>query len=145
MIKRILFTCVVGSYAAAGFSQPAAPEDISLEVRHGSTGAMELSQTEFRLTSGAYYRLNFDCIETTSGFDGFSFEATPFLSNIHLRVVSVGGQEIYMQGLGFRSLHCDEPGTTRFSFYPVRAGSYEFAVSNQSKPEEVLTGRFIVE
>jgi len=35
-------------------------------------------------------------------------EATDLLANSHLRVISVGDMEIYMQGLTFRALECDE-------------------------------------
>lgn len=65
--------------------------------------------------------------------------------NSHLRVVSVGDIEIYMQGLSFHAIQCDEAGAARFSFHPMRTGVYEIYVSEHSDPPQVALGRIVVE
>ena len=55
---------------------------------------------------------------------------TALLANSHLRVVSVGDIEIHLQGLTFRAIECDEAGSARFSFVPIRPGSYDLYVGN---------------
>jgi hypothetical protein len=42
--------------------------------------------------------------------------------------VSVGDIEIHLQGLTFRAIECDEIGAARFSFVPIRPGSYDLYV-----------------
>jgi hypothetical protein len=61
---------------------------------------------------------------------GWRVEVTDLLSNSHLRVVSVGDIEIHLQGLTFRAIECDEVGSARFSFVPIRPGTYDLYVGN---------------
>ena len=39
--------------------------------------------------------------------------------------------EVYVQGLSFRALQCEGEGAVKFSFYPIRAGTYDINVSNE--------------
>lgn len=121
------------------------PEDITLTVTTGEGGAPVLSATDYTLALGGYYRFNFTCPDAKDDETGFHFESEGLMTNAHVRVVSVGDMEIYMQGLGFRALECDEPGTVKFSFHPMRNGSYPFLVRDHSEPPQAVTGTFLVE
>ncbi|MFA5581636.1 MAG: hypothetical protein WDA25_06755 [Paracoccaceae bacterium] len=135
-----------GAQDLAQISRAGPLEDIYLEVTKNDDDTFSVSQTEFNLSVDGYYRLNFVCPdEDLDDYSGFHFESTPLLSNAHLRVISVGDQEIYMQGLTFRALQCDEEGAIRFSFHPVRTGTYEFLVRDHAEPPNEITGNFIVE
>ncbi|MBJ3763028.1 hypothetical protein ILP92_09760 [Maribius pontilimi] len=124
-----------------------APEDIFMEVTHGDDGAPVLSQDEFTLAHGGYYRFNLVCPEELTSETGFHFEATELLENAHIRVLSVAETdlEFYMQGLSFRAIECDDAGTARFSFHPMRKGVYPIYVRDQSIPPKEVFGRIIVE
>jgi hypothetical protein len=134
------------------------PVDIFVEIRTGPTGEPVLSLQEFKLTTGEYYRLNINCPDVTDDLVGWRVEVTDLLANSHLRVVSVGDIEIHLQGLTFRAIECDEIGWARFSFLPIRPGTYDLYVGNvplavgrpigeaglRATGKHVL-GRFIVE
>lgn len=122
-----------------------APRDIFLEVTTAPDGAPILSQEEFPLVLGGYYRFNFVCPDAQDDSTGFHLEVTDLLVNSHLRVVSVQDIEIYMQGLTFRAIECDEIGAARFSFHPMRRGVYDIYVRDHSDPPKEGFGRFIVE
>jgi hypothetical protein len=122
-----------------------APNDVFLEVTTGEGGAPVLSQEEFPLALGGYYRFNFACPDARDDATGFHLEVTDLLANAHLRVVSVNDIEIYMQGITFRAIECDEAGAARFSFHPMRRGVYEIYVRDHSDPAQEAFGRFVVE
>ena len=121
------------------------PVDITLEVTTGTKGEPVLSRDEFVLEMGAYYRFNFVCPDAKHDSTGFHFEAGELLANAYLRVYSVGDMELYLQGLTFRAIECDEPGTARFSFHPMRRGVYTLTVRDHSDPPQQALGRFVVE
>lgn len=121
------------------------PEDITLEVTTGGDGEPILSQDQFDLALGGYYRFNFVCPDAQDDSTGFHFEATDLVANSHIRVLSVGDIEFYMQGLSFRAIECDEAGSARFSFHPMRAGVYDLYVRDHSDPPQEAQGRFVVE
>jgi hypothetical protein len=143
----------VGGNLAAG-----PPLDIFLEIRTGPNGEPVLSTQEFKLITGEYYRFNIHCPDVADDLVGWRVEVTDLLSNSHLRVVSVGDIEIHLQGLTFRAIECDEIGSARFSFVPIRPGTYDLHVGHVplavgrpigeagvraiSKP---VLGRFVVE
>jgi hypothetical protein len=135
-----------------------APEDIVLEVTAGEGGAIELSQTEFRLAWGGYYRFNLVCpsagVENESGI---SFEAADLWQNSHLRIVSVSDPNseledvpeinFHMQGLQVRMIDCEGLGAAaRVSFFPMRKGTYPFTVLDDTvDPPRETAGQFVVE
>ena len=84
---------------------------------------------------------------------GFSFDAQALWRNSHIRIISVadtqrGEQQIpeinfHLQGLNFRLIDCEGLAlTVRFSFHPMRKGTYPFTVRNS---EHEVMGEFIVE
>jgi hypothetical protein len=115
----------VGGNLAAG-----PPIDIFVEISTGPNGEPVLSRQEFKLITGEYYRFNIDCPDVAHDLVGWRVEVTDLLSNSHLRVVSVGDIEIHLQGLTFRAIECDEIGSARFSFVPIRPGTYDLYVGN---------------
>lgn len=121
------------------------PVDLFMEVTTGPNGEPILSEDEFELVTGGYYRFNFVCPDAQDDSTGFHLEVNKLLENSHLRVVSVRDIEIYMQGLSFRAIECDEEGSARFSFHPMRSGVYEIYVRDHSDPAQEAFGRFIVE
>jgi hypothetical protein len=143
----------VGGNLAAG-----PPVDIAVEISTSPNGEPVLSVKEFRLITGEYYRFNIDCPDVRHDLVGWRVEVTDLLANSHLRVVSVGDIEIHLQGLTFRAIECDEAGSARFSFVPIRPGAYDLYVGNvpaavgrpigeagvQAKGKHAL-GRFIVQ
>ena len=124
-----------------------APEDLFLEVTHGEDGAPVLSTEDFTLAHGGYYRFNFVCPEELTSETGFHFEATDLVSDSHIRVLSVGETDIefYAQGLSFRAIECDDQGSARFSFHPMRTGVYTIDVRDQGIPPKTATARVTVE
>ncbi len=146
-------------HAQVGGNLAAGPlVDLFVEISTSPNGEPVLSLKEFKLITGEYYRLNINCSDVTDDLAGWRVEATDLLSNSHLRVVSVGDIEIHLQGLTFRAIECDEIGSARFSFVPIRPGTYDLYVGNvpsavgrpigeagvQASGKFVL-GRFVVE
>ena len=121
------------------------PVDLWLEVTTGPNGEPILSATEFNLETGGYYRFNFVCPDVVDDATGFHFEANALVANSHIRILSVGDIEFYMQGLTFRAIECDEAGAARFSFHPMRSGVYDLYVRDHSDPPQEAFGLFIVE
>lgn len=121
------------------------PADLFLTVTTGPNGEPVISDDEFSLVLGAYYRFNFVCPDAVDDATGFHFESPELLANAHLRVVSVNDIEIYMQGMSFRAIQCDEPGAARFSFHPMRRGVYEIYVRDHSDPPQEAFVRVVVE
>ncbi len=123
------------------------PEDIFLEVTKGPDGEPVLSQEEFVLANGGYYRFNVVCLDKLTSESGFHFEFPGLLENSHLRILSIGGPDIefYMQGLTFRAIECDDRGSARFSFHPMRKGVYPVVVTDKSVPPQEASARIVVE
>ncbi|MGK7652541.1 hypothetical protein ACSQ76_09030 [Roseovarius sp. B08] len=123
------------------------PNDIRLEMSRNDDGTIALSQTEFRLAHGGYYRLNVICPQAVTPETGLHFESPQLMENAHIRVLSVleSEMEFYAQGLSFRAIQCDGKGGARFSFHPMRKGEYPFLVKDHSDPPQEARGRFIVD
>lgn len=134
------------------------PTELFLEITTGADGAPVLSVDEFQLVTGDYYRLNINCPDVTDDLTGWRVEVPALLQNSHLRIVSVGDVEIHLQGLTFRAIECDEVGSARVSFVPIRPGTYELYVGNVptavgrpagetgvQRDGRYVLGRFVVE
>ncbi len=121
------------------------PVDVMIEVTAGPEGAPVLAETEYRLALGGYYRFNFVCPENLGDSGGFHFEADDLIADSHLRVLSVGEMEFHAQGLSFRAIECEEAGSARFSFHPMRRGSYDLLVRDQAEPPHEAIAHVTVE
>ena len=147
------------AFAGAGFAQQQSgavgsgpPEDVSLEVTVGGDGTLSLSQGEIHLAWGGYYRFGLLCPTGMGTEAGISFTASELLENSHVRLLSVrapdGDDEInfHVQGLTFRQIDCEGLAlSARFSFHPMRKGSYPFTVFDTATPPRETKGTFIVE
>jgi len=136
-----------------------APEDIFLVLSMTETKGVSMSKTEFRLAQGGYYRFNLVCPGSGPVNEAsIEFHADGLLENSHLRLVSVserstggpqGTNEInfHVQGEQIRFMECEGlPLNVRFSFYPIRKGTYPFTINNKTVQPAVETkGSFIVE
>ena len=105
------------------------PKDLALEIQKDDDGSPVLSKEELELVTGGYYRITVNCPGVEGDLDGWRIELPELLRNVHLRLVSVGDVEIHMQGLFFHAIECDEASSARFSFVPIRPGSYDLSVS----------------
>lgn len=128
------------------------PEDIALSVTIAADGGLTLSQSEIHLALGGYYRFNLDCPPGLANEAGISFVAPDLLENSHLRLLSVGDPKtkgeinFHLQGLNFRMIECEGLElAARFSFNPMRKGTYGFTVSDTKDPPHQAKGEFIVE
>ena len=135
------------------------PEDFTIEVSFADDGTMNVSETEFNLALGGYYRLNLVCPAGVENEAGVTFRAPEFLQNMHMRIVSVsdlnpegGFQEVpeinfHMQGLNLRQIDCEGLGmAARISFHPMRSGEYPFTIIDDTvEPNHEVAGMFVVE
>lgn len=128
------------------------PEDVTLAVTTGADGALTLSQAEIRLAWGGYYRFGLTCPPDLGNEAGISFAAPELIANSHLRLISVADPatdteiNFHVQGLSFRQIDCEGLAmSARFSFHPMRKGTYPFRVFDGADPPHETTGQFIVE
>lgn len=133
------------------------PEDIVLSFTAAENGALALSQSEFRLAWGGYYRFNLECPSQAENEVEISFWAPELWENAHLRLISVSDSgtafqnvpeiNFHLQGLNLRRIDCEGlEKSARFSFHPMRKGTYPFTVLNDTvDPPQEMTGSFIVE
>jgi len=108
------------------------PIELRLDITTGPGGKPVLEPTAFKLVTGDYYRL-------TIASDGKGkdprgdplarrVELTEFLANVHLRILTIDGIEVHLQGMGFRAIELDEKGEASFTFVPIRPGDYPIYV-----------------
>ncbi len=118
-----------------------------LQLAIGTTPgeAPTISANEFQLVTGKYYRLNI----AKTGEPDWRLDVSDLLLNSHLRVVSINGIEVHLQGMAFRAIEFDEPGKASFSFTPIKTGTFPFTVTlppAAAKPDDGkrVAGRFVV-
>jgi hypothetical protein len=131
------------------------PHDLELIIDETEDGRPVLSETEFHLVTGGYYRFNV----TSNGETDWRLELPELLANSHLRIVTVNdGIEIHLQAMTFRAIEFDVPGKASFSFVPIRPGTYAFTIGRNpvamglppgvegvQEEEFRAEGRFVVE
>ncbi len=135
-----------------------APEDIFLTLTMDAAKNLTLSANEFHLAWGGYYRLNLECPDSGPVNEAsIEFEAPDLWENSHLRIASVserasgfkvvGEINFHIQGEQLRMMECEGlPLDVRFSFYPMKKGTYPFTITNSTiKPAVEMKGQFIVE
>ena len=111
--------------------------ELRLDITTGADGKPQLSQREFALVTGDYYRFHIK----SDGKAVWRFEATDLLQNVHLRVVTISGIEVQLQSLVFRAIEFDQAGEAAFSFTPIRPGTYRIYIG----PNPLAVGRPIGE
>lgn len=104
------------------------PVDVRIDITNGPGGKPVLTPSEIKLVTGDYYRLTFssDGAGKDSRGDPLArrVELTEFLSNVHLRILTISGIEVHLQGQSFRAIELDEKGEASFTFVPIRPGDY---------------------
>lgn len=99
--------------------------DLHLRITTTPSGP-HLSAETFELVTGKYYALNV----ASDGETDWRLEVGELLASSHLRVLTIDGIEVHLQGMSFRAIEFDEPGTARFTFTPIRPGEYPFTVGS---------------
>jgi hypothetical protein len=108
------------------------PVDVRIDITNGPDGKPVLSPQRLEMVTGEYYRL-------TVSSDGLGKDArneplarrvelNEFLANIHLRILTINGIEVHLQGMSFRAIELDEKGEASFTFTPIRPGEYQVYV-----------------
>ena len=128
------------------------PVDLRLAITTTPSGPV-VTPAEFELVTGEYYRLNV----TSQGDPDWRLELPDLLQNSHLRVLTIAGIEVHLQGMVFRAIEFDQAGTAAFAFVPIRPGTYRFTVGDNpialglpagqagiQNPERRAEGRFVV-
>jgi hypothetical protein len=128
------------------------PVELKLAINTTASGPV-VSPVEFELMTGKYYRLTV----TSQGDPDWRLELPDLLQNSHLRVLTIAGIEVHLQGMVFRAIEFDQAGTAAFSFVPIRPGTYRFTVGDNpialglpagqagiQNPERRADGRFVV-
>lgn len=104
------------------------PVDVRIDITNGPDGKPVLTPSEIKLITGEYYRLTFSSDGAGKDERGEPLarrvELTEFLSNIHLRILTISGIEVHLQGMSFRAIELDEKGEASLTFTPIRPGDY---------------------
>ena len=110
------------------------PLGVDLTISTTNEGFPRLVPSEISLYTGQYYRLNINCPDVKDDLTGWRIEMSDLLRNSHLRLVTVGGIEIHLQGLSFNAIECDEIGSAHVSFVPIKPGSYPVSYTHLTLP-----------
>ena len=129
LFRRLVLLCIPGlavplSAQVGGSLIEFPPLDLQLEIIETADHRPQINPAEFHLVTGEYYRLNI----TSTGTTDWRLELPDLLQNSHLRVVTINGIEVHLQGMVFRALEFDEAGKASFSFTPIAPGTFAFTV-----------------
>lgn len=126
-------TPVVGPQAAGNLAQIPATR-LVLDI---NTKTMTMSQTEFQVETGKYYRLTI----TTDGVEQVLFHAPDLFRNIWINQIVSNGIEMHVMGPP-NEIRVNAAQTVFFAFVAVRPGDYEFWAEGYQNLG--LRGKFIV-
>lgn len=107
--------------------------DVELRIVTGADGRPQLSADEFHFVTGDYYRFHL----ISDGKEVWRIEVPDLLQNSHLRLVTIAGNEVHLQGLTFRAIELDQGGEASFTFVPIKPGHYTLYVGR----DPLQTGR----
>ena len=128
-----LMTLLAAPAAFAKGNLASRPTELKLVLN----GDLTMSEKEFRLETGKYYKL---AIEAKTS-DEFHWMAPDFFIAAWVYQVSVSGIEIH--NVKAPEIEFDKDGTANIYFVPIRTGRYKFYVKGQE--ERGMQGLFIVE
>jgi len=100
------------------------------------TGDLKMSQTEYQLETGKYYRIDI----TSDGQEEFAWMSPELFRNVWVNQVVVNDLEV--KAAGIYSLEFDAAGTFNLTFVPLRPGRYEFYVDGYQ--DRGMLGAFVV-
>ena len=133
-------TGAVAALAFAGAAHPQVggnlaaypPVDLRLDITNGEGGKPVLSPQRLQMVTGEYYRLTLSSDGEGKDARGEPLarrvELNEFLANVHLRILTINGIEVHLQGMSFRAIELDEKGEASFTFTPIRPGEYQVYV-----------------
>jgi hypothetical protein len=127
----LLASAATPAFAQVGGNLAQLPAvDLQVAITTAPDGSPQISPAEIRLTTGEYYRLNV----TSDGGAVWRIEADDLLQNSHLRILTINGVEVHLQGLAFRAIEFDEAGTASFTLTPIRPGAYALEIGRDPRP-----------
>lgn len=100
------------------------------------SGDLSMSQTEYQLETGKYYRINI----SSDGQEEFAWMAPELFRNSWVNQIVVNDLEV--KAYGVYSLEFDAEGTFEMTFVPIRPGRYEFWVDGYEG--RGMLGAFVV-
>ncbi len=100
------------------------------------TGDLKMSQTEYQLETGKYYRIDI----TSDGQEEFAWMSPELFRNVWVNQVVVNDLEV--KAADIYSLEFDAAGTFTLTFVPIRPGRYEFYVDGYA--DKGMSGAFMV-
>lgn len=100
------------------------------------TGDLKMSQTEYQLETGKYYRIDI----TSDGEEEFAWMSPELFRNAWVNQVVVNDLEI--KAADIYSLEFDAAGTFNLTFVPLRPGRYDFYVDGYE--DRGMRGAFVV-
>jgi len=100
------------------------------------TGDLKMSQSEYQLETGKYYRLNI----SSDGQEEFAWMAPELFRNVWVNQVVVNDLEV--KAADIYSLEFDAAGTFELTFVPIRPGRYDFYVNGYQR--QGMIGAFVV-
>ena len=139
-MKRISTVCLAFALGFVGLAHAQVggnltkypPNELRLEITTGESGEPVLTPERFDLVTGDYYRLTISSDgkgkSPQGGTQSRRFEAPEFLSNVHLRILTIDDTEVHLQGMSFRAIELDEAGEASFTFVPIRVGEFPITV-----------------
>jgi len=108
------------------------PIDLRIDITNGRGGKPVLSPAALKMVTGDYYRLTLSSDGKGKDERGDPLarrvELNEFLANVHLRILTIDGIEVHLQGMSFRAIELDEKGEASFTFVPIRPGDYRVYV-----------------
>lgn len=131
----LVMACVMAGAAHAQVGGNLAaypPVDLRIDITNGPDGKPVLSPARLDMVTGEYYRLTISSDGAGKDNRGEPLarrvELNEFLANIHLRILTISGIEVHLQGMSFRAIELDEKGEASFTFTPIRPGDYQVYV-----------------
>lgn len=100
------------------------------------TGDLKMSQTEYQLETGTYYRIDI----TSDGQEEFAWMAPELFRNAWVNQIVVNDLEV--KAADIYSLEFDAAGTFTMTFVPIRPGKYDFYVDGYA--DKGMLGAFVV-
>lgn len=100
------------------------------------TGDLKMSQMEYQLETGKYYRINI----SSDGQEEFAWMSPELFRNVWVNQVVVNDLEV--KAADIYSLEFDAAGTFELTFVPLRPGRYDFYVDGYER--QGMIGAFVV-
>ncbi len=141
-MKRTIGALALGLFLATPVAGPQAAGNLAQIpatrlVLDFNTKSMTMSQTEFEVETGKYYRLTI----TSDGVEQVLFHAPDLFRNIWINQVVTGGIEMHVDGAPYE-IRVNKDQTVFFAFVAVRPGDYDFWAEGYQNMG--LRGKFIV-